>query len=81
MSRVATVRIADLDRVFKAMARNGLQPRVIVRPDGVEVFGDKGGAAVDFPAPVGKGGGALDGADDLDAELQAWRARHDQGEP
>lgn len=80
MSRVATVRIADLDRVFKAMARNGLQPRVVVRPDGVEVFGDKG-APVDTRPPVGEGAAAGDGADDLDAELRAWRAGHDQGQP
>lgn len=65
----AAARTADLDRLFKAMRRNGFAPRVLMREGEVEVLA----APLDetTPAPVV--------ADDLDAELAAWRARNDQG--
>jgi hypothetical protein len=67
--------VADLDRVFKAMKRNGFVPRVIMQPGRVDVFAAEADAdPLDTPTPIGEGPAAAD----LDAELQAWRER-DQG--
>lgn len=76
-ARATTVRVADLDRVMKAMKRNGFVPRVVMHPGRVDVFAaESGEAPLDTRAAIGDGAAA----DDLDAELQAWRER-DQGGP
>lgn len=71
MSRVPTVRKADLDRVLKALKDAGLTcGAVLVRP---------GGEVVITPAPAGEAPPTLTAtpAGEQPADLDSWRVRKD----